>query len=88
MTNLWPAIDQALARGDVVHRTDNAKRVTVDLYFHDTSMTYASFRRADGRQVGAQVDPSMPISSTDGPDSALPYFILELASKVRSLGEG
>ncbi len=33
--------------------------------------------------MGTQVEPSLPISSTDGPDSALPYFILELAEKVR-----
>jgi hypothetical protein len=79
MTNLWPAIDKVLARGDVVHPTSTGKRVTVDIYFHDDSITYASFRRVDGKQVGAQVEPSIPISSTDGPDSALPYFILELA---------
>jgi hypothetical protein len=86
MTNLWPKMDEVLARDDVVHRTTTGKRVTVDLYFHDESMTYASFRRVEGRGAGAQVEPSLPISSTDGPDSALPWFILELAAKVRGSG--
>jgi hypothetical protein len=85
-TNLWPGIDEALSHDGAVHETDKGRRVTVDFYFHDPNITYAALRRAAGaRQIGAQVDPALVLNSTDGPDSALRWFLVELADKVRTL---
>ncbi len=85
-TNLWPGIDVALAQDGAVHETDRGRRVTVDFYFHDPDIAYASLRRVAGaRQIGAQVDPPLVLKSTDGPNSALRWFLVELAEKVRVL---
>jgi hypothetical protein len=85
-TNLWPGIDEALAHDAAVHDTEKGRRVTVDFYFHDPNISYAALRRAVGaRQIGAQVDPPLVLNSTDGPDSALRWFLVELAEKVRAL---
>ena len=87
-TNLWPGIDQALAHRGAVHDTEKGRRVTIDFYFHDADVTYAALRTARGpREIGAQIEPSLVLNSAgpEGPDSALRWFLVELAEKVRAL---